>query len=244
MPAVAATTVVISGAGSGIGRAAARLLAAEGHSVVAVGRRGEALAETASAAPERIRSCRVDVVDAGALATALADATTGLPPVGYCIAAAAQYARGHFLDMRPETFSAMIRANVEGVANLLRLILPGMIERRFGRIVVVGSLADMNPIPGAAGYSASKGALHALVRGIAGEIDPTRHPNVLINELSPGATRTAMSDRGKEPQDVFPDIRRLLHLPEGGPTGRFYLENREIRLGESWKQALRRRIGL
>jgi NAD(P)-dependent dehydrogenase (short-subunit alcohol dehydrogenase family) len=86
----------------------------------------------------------------------------------------------------------------------------------------------------------SKGALHSLVRGIAREIDRSRYPHVLVNEFSPGATRTAMSEYGNDPEAIFAMIRPLVECGADGPHGAFFQEGRRIRIGESWKGALKR----
>lgn len=235
--------VALSGGGSGIGRAVARDLAARGHPVAILGRSEAALRETAEGHAEML-CLPVDVTDAAAMAGALAEAEARLGPVDIAIANAAVNPVAHFLDQTAESFAATMRTNIEGVANLIRPLLPGMLVRNCGRVVVMGSLADMNPMPGAVAYSASKGALHPLVRGIAGEIDRARYPNVLVNEMSPGATLTSMSGRGHPPEAVCPHVRALIALPSGGPTGRFFQEGRELRPGESWRQALKRMLGL
>jgi NAD(P)-dependent dehydrogenase (short-subunit alcohol dehydrogenase family) len=148
---------------------------------------------------------------------------------------AAVYPRDYFLDQPAEDWTRTIVVNVAGVANCCRAVLPEMLARNAGRIVVMGSLADMNPIAASSAYSASKGALHALVRAIASEIDPRRFPNVLINEFNPGATRTAMSEAGEDPAVLYPRVRRLVDFPAGGPTGRMFVRDREFRPNESLK---------
>jgi gluconate 5-dehydrogenase len=108
--------------------------------------------------------------------------------------------------------------------------------------VVIGSLADINPIPASSVYSASKAALHSLVRAIASEIDPQRYPNVLINEFMPNATRTAMSDHGDEPASLYPRVKRLVDLPAGGRSGAMFFRDKELRLNESPRARLRRAV--
>ncbi|GIX15451.1 MAG: short-chain dehydrogenase [Paracoccaceae bacterium] len=235
--------VVLSGGGAGIGRAVARDLAARGHPVAILGRNAARLRETAAGHGDML--CLVaDVADPEATAEALARAEAELGPVDIAIANAAIHPKARFLDLPARDFAATMRINIEGVANLIRPVLPGMLERNCGRIIVMGSLADMNPLPGSVAYSASKGALHALVKGIAAEIDRTRFPNVLINEISPGATLTAMSGHGHPPEAVCPHVRALIDLPPGGPSGRFFQEGRELHPGEGLRALIRRKLGL
>lgn len=233
--------VVITGAGSGIGRALARAFAAKGYAVAALGRTLSALEQTADGHPA-IHPFTVDVCDARQCLDVFARIAQDMGPIDVLVANAAIYDKVHFLDQSPESFSAMMRTNIEGVANTVRPVLPGMLERNCGRIIVMGSLADMNPFPGSMAYATTKGALHPLTRGIALEIDRDRYPNVLVNEFSPGATRTSMSDHGNAPEDIFPMLHRLVEFPSGGPHGQFFSEWRQVRVGESWKGAIKRII--
>jgi NAD(P)-dependent dehydrogenase (short-subunit alcohol dehydrogenase family) len=231
--------VVITGASGGIGQALARQFAADGHRVSAMGRNADVLGALADTAPG-IKPITLDVADGAACTAAFAAAEVANGPIEHLIAAAAVYPKAYFLDQTPEHLEEVLRINVVGVANAVRAALPGMLARNYGRVVVIGSLADMNPLPGSLAYSVSKGALHTLVRGIAGEIDRDRYPDVLVNEFSPGATRTAMSDHGHDPEAIYPMLLPLLTCGREGPHGRFFQEWREIRLGESWKRALKR----
>jgi len=236
--------VALSGGGSGIGRAVARGLAAAGHPVAILGRRQAALEETAHG-HAGISVVPADIADSAAAAAAIALIEDTVGPVDIAIANAAIHPKGHFLDQDPDTFAQTLRINVEGVANFIRPVLPGMLARNCGRVVVMGSLADMNPLPGSVAYSVSKGALHTLVRGLAAEIDPVRYPNVLINEMSPGATRSGMGPTGgRPPEAALAGVQALIDLPAGTRSGRFFQDGREIRLGESWKGAVKRLLGL
>lgn len=237
----ALTSALVTGAGSGIGRAVARALHARGDHVILCGRSADGLVETLPVS-DRVRHAVADVSDHGALQAAVTAAEGDLGPVSVAVLSAARNLQGHFLDMTPEDFDAMTAANITGVANVLRLVLPGMLEARYGRAVVIGTLADMNPLPGAVGYSATKGALHALVRGIAGEIDPTRYPDVLVNEMTPGPVQGRMADFGRTPEEVVPEILGLIDLPAGGATGGFFRQGKRIYLGESWRGSIKRRL--
>lgn len=231
--------VAITGASGGIGQALARRFAADGHRVSAMGRNADVLAKLAETAPG-IVPITVDVADGASCTAAFAAAEAAHGRIEHLIAGAAIYPKAFFLDQTPEHLDEVLRINVVGVANAVRAVLPAMLAQNYGRVVVIGSLADMNPLPGSLAYSVSKGALHTLVRGIAGEIDRDRYPDVLINEFSPGATRTAMSDHGHAPDEIYPMLLPLLHCGRDGPQGRFFQEWREIRLGESWKGTIKR----
>ena len=231
--------IAITGATGGIGSALARSFADAGYSVSAIGRDRSKLGALA-AHNNRIAGIECDVSDGNACTKAFASAAERLGPVDALIAAAAVYPKAYFLDQKPDHLDDVLRINVVGVANSVREVLPSMLERNFGRVVVVGSLAGMKPLPGSLAYSVSKWTLHSLVRGIAGEIDRERYSNVLINEFSPGATKTAMSEYGNDPEDIVAWIRPLVECGPDGPQGQFFQEGRQIRIGESWKAAIKR----
>ncbi len=231
--------VAITGATGGIGRELVRHFAARADRVSAIGRSAAALADLAAEIPGITTVCG-DVADGTSCEAAFAEAMLANGPVDHLIAAAAVYPKAFFLDQDAAHLDEVLRINVVGVANAARAVMPAMLERNYGRVVVVGSLADMTPVPGSLAYSVSKGALHTLVRGIAREIDRDRYPNVLINEFSPGATRTRMSDHGNEPASIPAMLMPLLECGSDGPQGRFFQEWREIRIGESWKAAIKR----
>ena len=233
--------VAITGATGGIGRALAKQFAEAGYRVSAIARDAAKL-ESLSTSHPRIKSFVADVADPQSCSRALATAAEDNGPVDALIANAAIYPQGFFVDQPAEVFSATLRVNIEGVANSIRPVLPGMLERNLGRIVVMGSLTDIGAPAGSSAYSVSKGAIHPLVRTIAREIDRERYPNVLINEFSPGATRTAMSSFGHDPEDIFPMLIDLIRCGPTGPQGRFFQEGRQLHIGESWKGTLKRII--
>lgn len=240
-PAVAA----VSGGGSGIGRAVALALVARGLRVAVFGRRPGPLEDTAALAPPgAILPIAADMADGPSAEAALVRVADTLGPVDVAVAAAAVYPRVHFVDQSAAGFSEVMRVNIDGVANLIRPALSDMLRRGRGRVVVVGTLADMTPIPDAVSYSVSKGALHTLVRGLAAEIDPVRYPDVLVNELLAPPTRTGMNDWGAAPEAVAAEVLALVDLPSGGPSGHSFRQGRKIYLNETWKGAVKRMLGL
>jgi len=234
---------VVTGGGGGIGRAVSHGLASAGYCVAILGRCMEDLSETARGNP-RIAPYCLDVGDAERSAAVFAEVERRMGPVDILVANAAVYPRVHFLDQSPASFEDTFQTNVHGVANAVRSVLPGMLSRNAGRIIVLGSLADQSPLAGACAYSASKGALHALVRGIAAEVDRVRYPNVLMNEFNPGQTRTAMSGDGQPPEAVYPLIQALIDQPPGGAHGRMFVRDHESRTNERLTRAILHRIGI
>lgn len=233
---------LVFGGGSGIGQAFARAHADTGTRTVVLGRNAARLAETAGDRP--IVTHPLDMRQADQCAAAVTGIEAAHGPVGNAVICAAIYPKGHFIDQPAAEFDDTFITNILGVANAIRAVLPGMLARYHGRIVVIGTLADLNPLPGSVAYSASKGALHTLVRGIAGEIDRDRFPDVLINEMGPRPTRTAMSPSGQPPEEAARHIQTLIDRPAGSVSGAFFLHDRQVHLDETWKGTLKRKLGL
>ncbi|MDN3275941.1 SDR family NAD(P)-dependent oxidoreductase [Frankia sp. RB7] len=234
-------TVVVTGAGTGIGRALCVGFTFDDYVVVGLGRTAATLEETKEVCKNELFSYLVaDVADSTAVAAALAQIAAELGPIDVLVCNAAVYPRVYFLDQPADEWTRAVTINVCGVANCCRAVLPSMLERNAGRIIIVGSFADISPLPGTTAYSASKGALHPLARALSTEIDRQRYPNVLINEFNPGATQTAMSESGHEPAAVYPWLKNIVDLPSGGTTGRIFLCDREFRPDEGRKAKLKR----
>jgi len=236
-------TVVITGAGTGIGRALAAGFTSDGYVVFGLGRTKSTLEETSELCKKTLFSYKiVDVADEAAVTTALTQIAAEAGPIEVLVCNAAVYPRAFFLDQPSDEWTRALMINVCGVANCCRVVLPEMLERNSGRIVIVGSFADMAPLPGTSVYSASKGALHALTRALSAEINRQRYPNVLINEFNPGSTRTGMSAQGHDPAAVYPWLKRITDLPTGGPTGRIFLCDREFQPYEGTRERIKRLV--
>lgn len=191
-------TVLVTGAAGGIGRETARLCAAAGARLVLA----DAVAveqtqsvnglighhalvfqcDTSSRAEVERLSARIGPVDA------LAD-TAGICPHDDWMA-----------EDWDDAFDRVLDVNLRGPINLVRAFLPGMIERRYGRIALCGSVAGWTGgLRASAHYAAAKGGVHALVRWFAQRATPHQ---VCVNGVAPGPTETAMTHGlGYAPQD-------------------------------------------
>jgi NAD(P)-dependent dehydrogenase (short-subunit alcohol dehydrogenase family) len=157
---------------------------------------------------------------------------------------------GLFLEIPFQEWADTIALNVVGTAACCKVVLPQMIRQGNGRIITLTTrLAGMESYGGSA-YSASKAAASALTRCIATEL-ADRHPNVLINDLIPGPTKTGMSNSGQDPADVYPYVRKLARLPSEGPSGQvFFRGTRYSQFGirhlyfclSLWRTSLRRKF--
>ena len=228
--------VVVTGAGSGIGRAFAAGFCADGATVIGFGRTRADLEETARLCEAgRMHFIVGDVGRPDDVERLFSEALRLCGKVDILVNNAALYPKTPFLESTHGEWSRAIQTNVVGLAHCCRMVLPGMLERGFGRIINLGSLAWMGPIANSSAYSASKGAVRVFTRALATEIDRSRYPDVLINELLPGIVRTRMSSDGEDPKNVYAHARLLASLPPNGPTGRtflrsaIYIENHGLR---------------
>jgi NAD(P)-dependent dehydrogenase (short-subunit alcohol dehydrogenase family) len=183
---------VVTGASSGIGRAAAEALAALGHPVV-LGARRVAECEEAAAA------IRAEGGDAVAIHLDLADgdsvhqfakaATEAFGGAEIVVSNAALNMAGSVLDTGPDAFDGVLRVNVSGTHRLVRALVPAMVERRRGDVVFVTSDVVEHPRPAMAAYVTSKWGLEGYVRSLQMELEGT---GVRATIVRPGPTLTGM----------------------------------------------------
>jgi uncharacterized protein len=187
-------TCVVTGASSGIGIELARELARRGLGVTLVARREDKLrdlaAELVAAYGIRAAVIATDLADEGArarIATALADC--GLT-VDVLVNNAGFSTMGPVAESDPLREMAMVRTDVEAVVHLCSIFLPGMVERRRGAILNVASTAAFQPLPGQAGYGASKAFVLSYSQGMRAEL--SRNP-VTVTVLCPGPVETGFA---------------------------------------------------
>jgi short-subunit dehydrogenase len=158
----AVRTVVITGASAGLGAGLADCYAAPGVTLGLVARnaaRLEAVAAACRARGATVRTALIDVTDAPALAGFISE-LEAVAPIDLLIANAGVFT-GHGPNRRMEDPADVVwqmRTNMEGVAATIGAVLPGMRARKAGRLAIVASLAALQPLADAPGYSASKAA--------------------------------------------------------------------------------------
>lgn len=181
-------TALVTGSGRGLGWEMARGLAQAGARVLLHGRSADRLAP-------RVEELRGAGVAAGALAFDMADraamgaAMSNAGPIDVLVHNVGERDRRPFADIEPEAFARLIDVDLAAAHALVRLVVPGMIERGWGRLILVTSIAGGLAVPGASSYIAAKGGLAALARAMAAEFAES---GVTSNALSPGffATET------------------------------------------------------
>ena len=203
--------VVVSGAGSGIGRAAAVRLAREGAALVLVGRTRERLAETKAMIGASAETVAADVSDPAAVEALVRDLLAGAGRIDVLINAAGINVPGRSLaDGSVEDFERVVSVNLRGAFLLSRAVLPAMRRQGGGTIIHVVSDSGMrgNDFAGVA-YIASKFGLRGLVEAINAE---ERRHGIRVTAVYPGEVNTPLLD--KRPTPVPADARRLMLQPE------------------------------
>lgn len=218
-------TVVVTGAGSGVGRSLAIGFSGDGAEVVGIGRTRETLQETASRCNGQMRFVVGNVAREFDVDALFDETIRDGGHVDVLVNNAAVYPRREFLECSHAEWVAAFETNVFGTALCCRKALPGMLERGHGRIMNLGSFAWKGPIASASAYSASKAAVSILTKSLVTEVDRERYPDVLINELLAGQFKTGMSDVGEHPDAAYPHARTVASLPSGGPTGEIFLHS-------------------
>lgn len=163
---------VVTGAASGIGMAAACRLAAEGASVAAIDVNTVALQRLAhTAAGISVYPC--DITDETATATVTAAITDALGPVDHLFHAAGICRIGAALEQPGTDIAALMDVNFFGTVNVCRAVVPAMVARGSGSVVLVSSLAGWMPSPRFSAYAASKAAATAYAEALANELHGT-----------------------------------------------------------------------
>ena len=184
---------LVTGASSGIGAELARELAKDGHDLVLVARRREAmqaLAETLKAEGVAITIIAADLGKAGAAAALTQELAARGIALDVLINAAGLGDSGRFDGAEPEKIAAMLQVNVVALTELTRLLLPQMLARQRGKVMLVASTAAFQPGPEMAVYYASKAYVLSLGRAIGYEL---RRTGVTVTTLCPGATATGFA---------------------------------------------------
>jgi NAD(P)-dependent dehydrogenase (short-subunit alcohol dehydrogenase family) len=180
---------VVTGAGSGIGRATAERLAEAGCQVTLIGRHVGRLAESVDRIGDLAFAAPADVTDPDALAAAIEVGRDRFGPIDILINNAGAATSAPFLKTDAEAFRAMLALNLEAPAEAARLVLPGMLTRRWGRIVNVASTAGLKGYAYVSAYVAAKHGLVGLTRALALEI---ASKGVTVNAVCPGFTETEL----------------------------------------------------
>ena len=210
---------VVTGGGSGVGQATAVALAEAGAAVTVIGRRVEALVETA-AQHEAITGYGADVTDRESLEEALTSARAGAGPIDIMIASAGISNSAPFHRLAVEDLDQLMQVNVYGVFHAFQIAYNDLRNRDWGRLIAVASTAGMTGYPYVSHYCASKHAVVGLVRSLAQEAGRT---GTTVNAVCPSYVDTPMTERTIQnivDQTGMSEADALAALTASNPQGR------------------------
>ena len=210
--------VLITGAGSGLGKVLALAAGQVGAKVICAGRRRDKIQQTSD-----------EVTKVGGMGTAVEMDVTDLKSVEKGLKMVEKVGPIDVLinnagiitgmkavqDLPVEEWDKIMATNVRGPYLLMRAILPGMIQRGFGRILNIS--APIKHLPKASAYCASKCALDSLTKAISYEL---KGLDILVNAVEPPFLDTEMHKGGKKPEEVVAQILELVALEAGSQSGR------------------------
>ncbi len=236
-PPSRSSTVVVTGASSGIGAELARALAARGHGLILVARREDRLValagelRAAHGVEAETRAC--DLGDAAARERLIAALGDGGRAVAGLVNNAGLGSVGRFHELPLGRERDQVRINVDALHHLTGALLPGMVARGAGAVLNVSSLAGFQPLPGMATYAATKAFVTSFSEAVHAELAGT---GVSVTALCPGPVHTefgavAGAPEGELPGAVYTDVGKVAReaveaMVEGrrsvvpGPLGR------------------------
>src|SRR4051812_2783676 len=196
---LAGKSALVTGGSRGIGLAIVNLLADEGADVTFFYLGNTTAAEAALAAGRKanvkITGMQVDIRDSSACAIAVEQVVERCGQIDVLVNNAGVIRDNPLAAFDDDDVRAVLETNVTGVFNMARAVVPYMVSRRSGRIINLSSVAGEKGGRGQTNYAASKGAINAFTRALAGELAPRR---ITVNGVAPGVIETEMSQAVRE----------------------------------------------
>lgn len=183
-------SALVTGASGGIGGAICRAFHAQGAAVMATGRRKAALDELAASLGERIWVHDCDLTDPDAPAGLVKEAESAMGAVDILVNNAGRTRDGLLVRMSDEDWEAILAIDLTAAFRLTRACLRGMMKRRSGRIINIGSVVGQTGNPGQANYAAAKAGLVGMTKALAGEVSSR---GITVNCIAPGLIETPMT---------------------------------------------------
>lgn len=201
---------LVAASSKGLGRAVAEELAAEGVDLMLCARGADALHEAASSIRSgsgvRVLSVATDLSDPAGVQQVVNTALRELGRVDILVTNTGGPPAGPFESHTPDVWHAAVRQNLDSVLDLTRGVLPGMKERRWGRIINVTSIAVKQPVDNLILSNTVRAAVTGFARTLANEVAPL---GITVNNVMPGYTRTQrideLSQRNAQLNGTSPD---------------------------------------
>lgn len=185
-------TILITGATSGFGKACAKLFAEKNWRLIICGRRRSRLDELQAAlGPETVHCADFDIQDLSQIETMLAQLPEQFRHIDVLVnnaGLALGLNPAHQTDMAD--WEAMVDTNIKGLMYMTRLVVPGMVERKSGHIINMGSIAGSWPYPGGNAYGATKAFVQQFSRNLRTDLHGT---GVRVTNIEPGLAETEFS---------------------------------------------------
>jgi NAD(P)-dependent dehydrogenase (short-subunit alcohol dehydrogenase family) len=203
-------TYWLVGASEGLGRALAQQLAAAGATVIVSARNASALQDLAASLPNNARAVAVDVADRASVVAAAEQ----VGPVDGLVWLAGVYWPMPAQEWNAEQVEAMCDINLTGAARVLGQVVPGMVKRGKGHVVITGSLSGYRGLPGSIGYSSSKAGVMHLAEAMYCDL---RGTGVDVQLANPGFIRTRLTAKNDfkmpflmEPEQAASEMMTLM----------------------------------
>ncbi|GGE97970.1 3-oxoacyl-[acyl-carrier-protein] reductase [Stappia taiwanensis] len=184
-------TALVTGATGGIGEAIARALHARGATVALSGTRAEKLEALAADLGERAHVLPANLSDREAVEGLVPAAEAAMGGLDILVNNAGITRDNIFMRMKDEEWEQVLEVNLTAGFRLCRSAVKGMMRRRSGRIIGIGSVVGTTGNPGQANYAAAKAGMIGMAKALAREVASR---NVTVNTISPGFIETAMTD--------------------------------------------------
>ncbi len=188
---------LVTGATGGIGGAVARALHAQGATVTLSGTRRDALDALASALGERVHIVEANLSDKDSVEALVPAAEAAMGGLEILVNNAGITRDNLFLRMKDEDWEAVLAVNLTAAFRLSRAAVKGMMRRRHGRIVNIGSVVGSTGNPGQGNYAAAKAGLIGLSKALAAEVASR---NITVNVVAPGFIASPMTENLNEKQ--------------------------------------------
>jgi NAD(P)-dependent dehydrogenase (short-subunit alcohol dehydrogenase family) len=208
MSKLAGKRVLVTGGGSGIGLATARMCLAEGAAVAITGRDE---AKLRAAAGDQLVYCAADLTDPAQAHRMVEEVTSRLGGIDVLVNNAGMNIKERlFRELTPESWRRLVAGNLDGAFHCMLAVLPQMRQRKDGLIINVNSISGKRASPlGGTGYIAAKFGLRGLAMGVAAE---ERANNIRVCSIYPGEVNTPILEARPEP--VSDERKQAMLQPE------------------------------